>query len=124
MDGPPEFQAEAQVAWIRLFFNTSKDIQINSTLQQQCESVQSFCPTDNLLLRGNTKYPSYALNVWKQARPPRGQYFIPMVLSSVFGGLGAFFVLYTIVRRLNWSNSFKVKNMVCFRTSAGRGLLA
>lgn len=66
MQGPPVSISDANVGWIRLFFNSSL---MNSTdhanFNAQC-NITVACSMDNTTLRGSSSFPSAALNPWEQ----------------------------------------------------------
>ncbi|QSZ37591.1 hypothetical protein DSL72_008689 [Monilinia vaccinii-corymbosi] len=66
MQGPPISTSDANIEWVRLFFNSSL---MNSTdhakFNAQCNLTVA-CSTENNTLRGSSPFSSAALNGWEQ----------------------------------------------------------
>ncbi|KAG0645649.1 hypothetical protein D0Z07_8553 [Hyphodiscus hymeniophilus] len=102
--GPPGVQAEANIGYTRLFFNSSL---ANDTSRQAFDercSVQSACLMDNNSLRGATNYTSEALKPWKQYNKPWAvkDIWIPLLIVISFSGVFAFVTVKTVYRRFSW----------------------
>ena len=95
MAGPPMHnRSEANVLYLRLFFNTSSmSSDEHSAFDDRCH-VSSACSTEDLDLRGSTPFPESSTGMWQQAD---GSYQLrwPAV------GLGSFGLSITIVVFLN-----------------------
>ena len=95
MGGPPMFnESEANVLYLRAFFNTSS---LSGDELQQFNSrcnIKSACSTDDLELRGSTPYPDSATQYWHQTD---GSY--TMRWPAV--GIGSLALLVSVLTLLN-----------------------
>ncbi len=69
MGGPPTNLSPANVAWVRLFFNSSlMSTEEHEELDTRCRSAK-ICDMNDMTLRGSSPYAQRALNPFKE--PPR-----------------------------------------------------
>ena len=100
MQGPPVNRSEANVGWVRTFFNSSLTTdQDRGKLLLQCKLAQA-CSTDNMALRGSTPFYAESVADWRQAELPRPDRMIPKVLLISCGALSGFLVVNALLRRL------------------------
>ena len=95
MAGPPFFnESEANVLYVRAFFNTSSmSSDEQDAFNSRC-NIDSACSTEDLDLRGSTPYPESATQYWQQSD---GAY----VTRWPAVGIGSFALLVSLLTLLN-----------------------
>lgn len=101
MGGPPMNKAsEANVAWLRLFFNSSfMSSDSHAAFDSRCTGIQT-CSTENMTLRGSTPFEPAATAFWI---PPDNAYKLrwPAVgIGSIGLSITIVVILNVILRRL------------------------
>ena len=102
MQGPPSHRSMANVAWIRMFFNSSlMTAQHHRVFDSRCQQYMA-CSMENPSLRGSTPYKSAAKMAFKN--PPRNEHLrIPAAIvagsCSIFG---VFCLVNSTIRTLPW----------------------
>ena len=104
--GPPGQRSEANVAWTRLFFNSS----VRTTEQQQafdakCTPDEACRMSDNTL-RGSSAYPEESLSPWQQAQPNYKIHWVPLIIDIAFATLFIILTTKTLWRRLTWEKLY------------------
>ncbi|KAJ9646315.1 hypothetical protein H2199_002364 [Coniosporium tulheliwenetii] len=102
MQGPPVNRSAADVAWVRIFFNSSlMSDDEHRDFDSRCQASMA-CSADDISLRGASAYPQEALVPWKE--PPRNEAF--RIPSAIVAGACAFFGFFALtnafVRRMPW----------------------
>ncbi|KAJ9655394.1 hypothetical protein H2201_008815 [Coniosporium apollinis] len=111
MQGPPVNRSAADVAWVRVFFNSSlMSDDEHRDFDSQCQPSMA-CSVDDINLRGASAYPGAALVPWKE--PPRNEAF--RIPAAIVAGACAFFGFFALmnafVRRTPWHKLlFKAKS--------------
>ena len=111
MQGPPYLRSVANVAWVRMFFNSSLATHENKTAFDQRCNINDACLMDDMTLRGSTAYPHEATHEWKQHNPDLAHRWVPIMIDSAFGALSFALLLNTFRRRASWA---KVKSKLGF----------
>ena len=100
MQGPPTNRSEANVGWVRLFFNSSLTTdQDREEFMVRC-SLEQACSTDNMALRGSSPFSPPASAEWMQAELPKPNRMVPKVILIVCGSVSGFLVVNALLRRL------------------------
>jgi hypothetical protein len=100
MQGPPTNRSEANVGWVRSFFNSSLTTdQDREDFRLRC-NLQQACSTDNMDLRGSSPFTEDSAAQWTQELVPTPDRTIPRVIVIVCGCLSGFLVLNALLRRL------------------------
>ena len=102
MQGPPVNRSAANVAWVRIFFNSSRMTdEERRNFDSRCQASMA-CSVDDMSLRGASAYPKEALIPWTE--PPRNESF--RIPSAIVAGACAFFGFFALtnvfVRRTPW----------------------
>ena len=114
--GPPYQCGEANVGWVRLFFNSSVTIDEQSkAFDERCKPSDA-CLTDDITLRGTTKYSNVSLDQWKQTHPKPTLRWIPISIDIAFGSLSTLLLLKTLQRRVAWG---RIKSVLLCRGNRG-----
>jgi hypothetical protein len=97
--GPPDERSEANIAWTRLFFNSS----LTTTEEQQAFDTRctpaAACRMDDNTLRGSSTYPPEALTPWQQAQPKYKIPWVPLMIDIAFASLFIILTTKTLWRR-------------------------
>lgn len=102
MQGPPADRSEANVAWIRTFFNSSlMTAQAHGVFDSRCQQWMA-CSMEDPRLRGSTSYGPAATVRFK--RPPRNQHLrIPAAFTAgICSVFGVFALANSFVRTVPW----------------------
>ena len=100
MQGPPENRSEANVGWVRSFFNSSLTTDDErKEFTARCDLRQA-CSTDNMALRGASPFSSKSVAAWKQAELPSPARNIPKTILIICGCLSGFLVTNALARRI------------------------
>jgi len=97
--GPPYVRTEANVGWIRTFFNAS------TTTKEACEnfnarcSIDVACSIDDITLRGSTSYTPSATVPWKQKESNYALKIFAIIIVSVGSAIGVAVVFNAFARR-------------------------
>lgn len=104
--GPPGQQSEANVAWTRLFFNSSIwTTEQREAFDARCTPADA-CQMDDNTLRGSSTYPVEALSPWQQAQPEYKILWIPLLIDIAFASLFVILTTKTLWRRLSWKSLY------------------
>jgi hypothetical protein len=102
--GPPASRSMANIAWVRMFFNSSlttdKD---HMDFSSRCQ-ISDACSIDNMQLRGSSAYPPEALLKWKQDIPVPGIKLPAKVIAITSILISMALFAYNLLRRMNWNN--------------------
>lgn len=100
--GPPGVQSEANIAWTRIFFNSSQTTaEGQQAFDARCTPSDACLMSDNQL-RGSTNYSREALKPWKQSHPKWTVPWIPLIIVIAFSAIFAFVTVKTLLRRSSW----------------------
>lgn len=100
--GPPAQRNVANIAWTRLFFNSSlASAAGHQSLESRCQ-VSEACAMDDMTLRGSSAYPQDATREWEQLQPPSVRRIVPMIFTIVSISTSACLLLNLFIRRLPW----------------------
>ncbi|KKY24778.1 putative glycoside hydrolase family 16 [Phaeomoniella chlamydospora] len=105
--GPPLHDSPANIAWTRLFFNSSTMTKADHKAFNERCSPSNACRMDNIGLRGSTTYTKESLKPWKQKHPKKKIPWIALVIDIAFAALAVILTTKTVWRRLSWK---KVRN--------------
>jgi hypothetical protein len=102
MQGPPNTRSEANVGWIRLFFNSSTTTEdAKEYFATRCP-ISFACSMDDITLRGSTPSTDLATQKWKQKRN-KSIKRMPALWISVFCiSLSSFLLVHALIRRAPW----------------------
>ncbi|KAF2644163.1 hypothetical protein P280DRAFT_546983 [Massarina eburnea CBS 473.64] len=110
MEGPPKHLSEANVGWMRMFFNSSS---ITKEELQDSFSHCSFtdaCLTDDTTLRGSTSYSDIATLAWKQGGGKNIKRMPALWISVVCISLSTFLLIHALIRRAPWRKQLKASH--------------
>ncbi|KAL1296791.1 hypothetical protein AAFC00_000252 [Neodothiora populina] len=106
MQGPPVQRAEANVAWVRAFFNSSLTTESNQEeFDERCRT-ETKCNVDDTELRGATPYSPQALVPWKQPPPDHGWGLVAAIICGSATALGVLTLVNVFFRRKPWKTMF------------------
>src|SRR5947199_10556934 len=100
MQGPPLNRSVANVAWVRLFFNTSlmtKDEHLK--FDSRCH-VSDACAMEDMTLRGSSPHSSEATLEWKQTNPHSTKPVVAIVIAVICISLTSLLLLNAFLRRV------------------------
>ncbi|RDW62355.1 hypothetical protein BP6252_11788 [Coleophoma cylindrospora] len=100
--GPPLSQSEANIQWIRIFFNssvTTKEQQ--AAFDLKCTVADACLMADNNL-RGSSIYAKESLKKWKQTHAKWTVPWVPLIIDIVFLGIFTFVTVKALRRRMTW----------------------
>lgn len=98
--GPPQNTTVANVAWTRMFFNSSLMTEEgHAQFDERCD-VADACIVSDMTLRGFSTYTNDSTSVWEQARTvrPKNAFAIWIAVGCI--ALSSFLLLHPIVKRL------------------------
>ncbi|EED14778.1 hypothetical protein TSTA_042520 [Talaromyces stipitatus ATCC 10500] len=100
--GPPSFTNLANVAYARLFFNSSTwNDTTRAAYDERC-SIQQACRMDDLSLRGASPSDPKSLEPWKQYQPPYKIRWAPLIIDIVMAAIFVVLTGKTLWRRFTW----------------------
>ncbi|KAI9679946.1 MAG: hypothetical protein M1817_004961 [Caeruleum heppii] len=104
MQGPPSATSTANVAWMRLFFNSSTmTSEEHRTWDMRCQG-QPVCATADTKLRGFSSYTGAARQPWMQAQMPRSDRTAAVVITVIFGTFSGLLLLNALLRKVPWES--------------------
>lgn len=116
--GPPASRTEANVRWVRLFFNSSlTTIEDQEAFAARCQ-LNSACSINDIELRGSSLSPDGADLRWHQKLPESKQYIVPRIMAWTSLSTTACVLLFAFLRRVPWD---VVKTKVFKFTDNSRG---
>ncbi|TVY75918.1 hypothetical protein LSUE1_G005121 [Lachnellula suecica] len=97
--GPPYARTEANVGWVRTFFNASTTTkEAREDFDAKCH-VNSACSVDDITLRGSTSYTSSATVPWKQKESNYALKIFAIVIVSVGSAICAVVIFNAFARK-------------------------
>lgn len=100
--GPPDKTNLANIAWTRLFFNSSTMTEDDhSDFDARC-TVQDACLMSDNSLRGASEFDPESLDPWKQYHHPYKIKWAPLIIDIVFAAAFIFLTSKTLWRRFTW----------------------
>ncbi|KAF2031722.1 hypothetical protein EK21DRAFT_87759 [Setomelanomma holmii] len=105
MRGPPRRESDANVGWVRLFFNSSSMTpQSREDFDARCPLTEA-CSMDDETLRGSTPYTDEATSKWKQNTHKRMRRMPALWVSIASLAFSTFLVVHALIRRLRQPKS-------------------
>lgn len=102
--GPPQSRSEANIAWTRIFFNSSLMTDAaHEAFDARCSPADA-CPMSDNSLRGSSVYPADALKPWKQKHPPYRIRWAPLIIVIIFSSVFTLLTTKTLWRRF-WNDT-------------------
>lgn len=102
MAGPPSQRNQANVAWVRAFFNSSlTTVAGQKAFDNRCTAAD-MCSVDDITLRGSTPYSAEALIPWKEPPASEGWRVVAAIVSGSFFGFGCLTLINVLFRRAPW----------------------
>ncbi|KAJ8117963.1 hypothetical protein OPT61_g963 [Boeremia exigua] len=99
MKGPPRRASVAEVAWTRMFFNSSLNNEAREEFVAEC-SLSDACSIDDSTLRGSTAFGDEATEIWRQ-NPNKSIKRMPALWISIAClALSTMLLIHTLVRRM------------------------
>lgn len=102
--GPPGVQSQANIAWTRIFFNSSLTTDDDrKAFDERCSPTAACLMSDNTL-RGSSTYPSEALQPWKQHHKKWTVPWVPLIIVIALSAIFTLITVKTVWRRFNWDS--------------------
>ena len=102
--GPPGNTSQANIAWTRIFFNSSLATDDDrKAFDDRCTPTDACLMSDNTL-RGSSTYAPKALQPWKQYQKPWTVPWAPLIVVIVMSSIFAYVTVKTLWRRANWED--------------------
>jgi hypothetical protein len=102
MAGPPSERNQADVAWVRAFFNSS----LTTLAQQQAFdgrcTVADMCSVEDITLRGSTSYPQAALQRYHEPPGSKSWRVAAGITAGAFFAFGCLTLINVLFRRAPW----------------------
>jgi hypothetical protein len=99
MRGPPKHESIANIAWIRMFFNSSAMTdQSREDFVARCPLTEA-CSMDDASLRGSTPYTELSTLIWKQVEPRNIKRLGALILSIICISFSSVLLLHAFIRR-------------------------
>lgn len=118
--GPPAARSLANVAWTRLFFNSSLTTDADrANFTSRC-NLSDACSIDDMQLRGSSDYPAAATLPWKQIPQKGGNRTIPRIIAYTSISGTAFLLIFAFSRRLPWELIQEKASRVISKKHPGR----
>lgn len=102
MAGPPTERNQADVAYVRAFFNSSLTTKAEQKdFDSRCQAAD-FCSVDDLTLRGSTPYQEEALIPYKEPPASESWRIAAGIVSGSFFAFGCLTLINVLFRRAPW----------------------
>lgn len=106
MQGPPTQRSEANVAWVRAFFNSSLSTKaIQKEFDARC-LAETKCNVDDMTLRGSSTYSPQALVPYKEPPANAGWRLPAAILCGSATALGVLTLINVFFKRKPWKTMF------------------
>lgn len=100
MQGPPQHETIANIAWIRMFFNSSvMTDKAREDFVASCPFTEA-CSMDDISLRGSTPYTELSTPVWKQADPSNIKRLGALIVSIICISFSSILLVHAFIRRV------------------------
>lgn len=110
MQGPPPHRSEANVAWVRAFFNSSQVTKAaRKSFDARCHA-EAKCNVDDLTLRGSTNYTTKALVQFKDPKRNEEWRIPAAIVTGASTFIGVITLMNVIFRRKPWLTMFNKKD--------------
>lgn len=106
MGGPPNQRNEANVAWVRAFFNSSLDSKSDQKAFNTRCLAEPKCSVDDITLRGSSSYSPKALIRWKEPPAHEKWRLVAGVLCGGSSAIGIICLINVFFKRKPWKTMF------------------
>ncbi|KAF2090793.1 glycoside hydrolase family 16 protein, partial [Saccharata proteae CBS 121410] len=104
MEGPPYYRSEANVGWLRAFFNSSGMTKQNhKDFDERC-TVEQACSVDDMTLRLSSTYNATATHKWKAHKVQWIHRSAPIWISVICIAFSTGLLIHAFIRRAPWRN--------------------